>query len=307
MSSHGSASLGVDGHELSSVVGLYTGPIELIYRKDSNGVPISGMRVDVNLCTREGCACREVELVVESEHRVAHALVGTGRKYRLTVNVDDMQWKPTEAHSGPEEDVRLLEALRRELKLGSDLHEDLSARLAHARGDWGEPLEGFDYAEAAQGIMVRFSELFPKSQAAMLSHEGADYLIDDDWCARPSCQCRAGLIHLYRVANAQAEPASTKATADAAYAGSIHYPRHVKDPLPPDLKPLPRAIAEVLNTADMTGFLQGRREAVRKAADAHLRAAPTPAGPVKVGRNASCPCGSGKKFKKCCQNSAAHA
>ena len=30
------------------------------------------------------------------------------------------------------------------------------------------------------------------------------------------------------------------------------------------------------------------------------RSSPTPAGAVKVGRNAPCPCGSGKKFKKCC-------
>jgi uncharacterized protein YecA (UPF0149 family) len=39
--------------------------------------------------------------------------------------------------------------------------------------------------------------------------------------------------------------------------------------------------------------------------EASLRAAaPPPAAAKKIGRNAPCPCGSGKKYKKCCVDAA---
>lgn len=54
-----------------------------------------------------------------------------------------------------------------------------------------------------------------------------------------------------------------------------------------------------------TSFYLGRTDAANHAAmDADLKAAQANGGTLlkraKIGRNATCPCGSGRKFKKCC-------
>lgn len=54
-----------------------------------------------------------------------------------------------------------------------------------------------------------------------------------------------------------------------------------------------------------TSFYLGKTDAANHAAmDADLERAKTVGGTLvkraKIGRNATCPCGSGRKFKKCC-------
>jgi preprotein translocase subunit SecA len=52
------------------------------------------------------------------------------------------------------------------------------------------------------------------------------------------------------------------------------------------------------NTQESRGSLSG--EAARGGAPAPPRPAPRTASGEKVGRNDPCPCGSGKKYKRCC-------
>ncbi len=157
---------------------------------------------------------------------------------------------------------------------------------------WGEPYAHFDYREANQGSMIRFAELFPDANSLVLYVEDESYVVDDDWCARPNCQCLAGIIHLYRVVDEKRR--------DTTYAGSMHFPSDNRAPLPGKLGPLPDALRDALSTRKVTSRLEERRAVLRSAAAAHMRAPQPPAQPTKYGRNGPCPCGSGKKFKKCC-------
>ena len=73
--------------------------------------------------------------------------------------------------------------------------------------------------------------------------------------------------------------------------------------LEPLLKPMPRMTRNELlakMTIGLAGIHQYFRERQTRSSGANRRAAPARRSTAKVGRNAACPCGSGKKFKFCC-------
>jgi hypothetical protein len=139
--------------------------------------------------------------------------------------------------------------------------------------------------------MVRYRDLFPADWDLLSFHDGDEYLADDQYCRNPTCDCTSSVVHFYRFDDEE--------------------PRHVgqvvvdygKDD--PDVEPSTEAVGEIFKSLWATGEYKLRArhleafQAVRRFAPrAPAPRPPAPAG--RVPRNAACPCGSGKKYKRCC-------
>ena len=141
--------------------------------------------------------------------------------------------------------------------------------------------------------------------AGTIVHEGAKLLFDLRFCPDPACDCRRVHIEVYRVTPA-APPAREQEARQALmlmwsldtdeleiaerYHGS-----------PEGIVPAVRAWLDT--RPDRRASLEQHRLEVREVAARCLEQAersPHPRATVRVGRNQACPCGSGKKYKRCC-------
>jgi len=150
-------------------------------------------------------------------------------------------------------------------------------------------------ANAEPGRMVAFEDLFPADWDLLFKHDGEIYWVIDRYCPTPSCDCSSVALTLYRLRTDNPAPLVI-GDADADLASES--PALVVK-TPAAREPFAAFSHELLER------LRSRREEARHAVLRH--AAPSPARPAALSlvasrtpRNAPCPCGSGKKFKRCC-------
>jgi hypothetical protein len=152
-------------------------------------------------------------------------------------------------------------------------------------------------------MCVGWSELFPQSKAWTFQHESAPIFVDDQYCATASCTCSDVILSYFRIERRDRDDS------EGVLRGAVRYDLRTRRyrlestatgssaqtvlPLTETLlKALP-AIHDELNRRFrfMRGFadwLAQRRRQLR------------PQAAVAPGRNEPCPCGSGRKYKKCC-------
>jgi SEC-C motif len=141
---------------------------------------------------------------------------------------------------------------------------------------------------AEPGMMVHYDQLFPHDWDLIFVHDGQRYWASDQHCPNPACTCREILVTLHdlscpaapSVGNVRINPQSRKPRPDASSTEAV-------------------ALFESL-WARFGPELTRRHHEVRRA----VLDSPVPrsqaAAPLTPARNAPCPCGSGKKFKRCC-------
>lgn len=138
---------------------------------------------------------------------------------------------------------------------------------------------------------------------------GADrWLGLDQYCLRPGCNCSEAGIELFRhsgMSSQQRSPLPQAAFLFVDYqTGRIKIARSARRC--PPLKPVIAALREAF--PDLADRLRKRHLKLKRIARRALEASgtavatptPEPVPGPPVGRNDPCPCGSGKKFKKCC-------
>jgi len=165
-------------------------------------------------------------------------------------------------------------------------------------------IEGyFDYDEVERnGLMYAYNGILPHGDQILVSIKEEKYLIVDQFCLLPKCKCTDATLDLV--------PAGEDAMkADPWCAFRLKYAKKhwvVMEDFPP---PIPleeiRAAIEVQHP-DFYKQLLGRHEKLKKIYLNCRRKYYSPPQIVpdrKVGRNDPCPCGSGKKYKKCCLKS----
>ena len=147
---------------------------------------------------------------------------------------------------------------------------------------------------AAPGEMVPYEALFPADWDVLVEHGGASYWAVDHHCPNPGCTCGEVMIELLRVEAPESE-----------FVGNVAIDLKSRRPRPKASTPLAAQLFEKLWAKHRGELLRRREEArrviARRAADRAI-AAEAAAGPrlPAVGRNEPCPCGSGKKYKRCC-------
>ena len=147
------------------------------------------------------------------------------------------------------------------------------------------------------GLMIAYNRVFPLYQVLCLQVDGVDVIASDRYCLRTSCGCEEIAVSFF-----DARP------------GAEHDPElfcirlHAKsgrwtlaDP-PGDSVVEVRAVVEAFLDRYDLPFLRERRRVLSALYERERAEAPQTVrrSESKVGRNDPCPCGSGRRFEKCC-------
>ena len=175
---------------------------------------------------------------------------------------------------------------------------------------------------ASGGGMVGYYEILPFARPVSFTADGYEWAFDDQYCLRPDCSCRAAVLQCFRIApqNVGATPQGpnlsfryhydTQRVEDVEKAGASLLPETFLDSMR-RVQPgfdafLSHRHAQLRHLYRL--FLKRHRVSKRHSRDSDANAPdafqdlpPEPARAAqKPGRNDPCPCGSGKKYKKCC-------
>ena len=164
-----------------------------------------------------------------------------------------------------------------------------------------DSIEGFFDYEAVErdGLMYEYNSVLPYGNQMLVNINGEDYTIFDQYCLLPKCSCTDTSLTIVSVEE-------TNETAEELCSVTLKYGKKkwgiaegASSPIA--LGAIRSAIEE--QNADFYNQLHLRHKKL-KAIYLNCRQKNfPPVQPVtalKVGRNDPCPCGSGKKYKKCC-------
>jgi len=175
---------------------------------------------------------------------------------------------------------------------------------------------------SGEGCMVGYVEIFPFASAFPFAIETGRSLADDQYCVNPECRCHEVLLSFIPAPDTAGPVRNFAGDVPAAFydykSGKLETaqaPAANQPALPallgalkeahthPDLEVKKRH--RQLRTLYKHALLKASDETSTEALDESdlgtmpaQAAAPKPS--VRVGRNDPCPCGSGKKYKKCC-------
>lgn len=180
---------------------------------------------------------------------------------------------------------------------------------------------------AGDGSMVGYAEVFPWSDAFVFARNDGEWLVADQYCVAPGCKCTETVLVFCQPAAPCEQADEPPRGAPALRFNYVSGKSELIEVQPggppvatlmqglraahPDLVDTLRQRHQQLHRLARRLLPKSRSRARRRAADAaelgfepHHEAAPSPAPAVraapKVGRNDPCPCGSGRKYKKCC-------
>ncbi len=162
-------------------------------------------------------------------------------------------------------------------------------------------IEGyFDYEQVERdGLMYAYNGVLPYGDQFMVKVRGDNYFIADQFCLLPRCKCSDATLDLIPAGEDMmtADPwCSFRLTyAKKKWTGMEEFP----PPIP--LDEIRSAIEQ--QYPDFYKQLRVRHEKLKKIYLINRKKKylpPPPVNVLKTGRNDPCPCGSGKKYKKCC-------
>lgn len=193
----------------------------------------------------------------------------------------------------------LADAIRGELRI----LRDRAARAA-AQAD-RETAARHALAEADSDAMIPYDELFPADWDLLVTRAGEHYWAADLHCPGPSCNCSRVVVTFYRLDDSES----------ARFVGDARI--DVAEPIVRVMATSSKEIADIVErlVAKHGDELRARYDEARRAVRRFGRARPLRHGgraPAvlqagRVSRNAPCPCGSGKKYKRCCIDTRAGA
>jgi hypothetical protein len=275
-------------------------------------------RVKTVRCTNLECECAEVtfhfrELVEDGE--------STAEEMVFQVRLDGRTWEEiVPSHRSPEV-ARLAQEFLRDYPSGEKeaIQEAYQEKSRIARR-----LEEYriDPQWIEDGTLVAFGDIIHNrsggnadgsSFLCSFEHESEKYLVDDLYCPNPECHCRE--VHLAFVRCVPSRKPGNVVAAEERFLAQVSLDGRAEvvecqRGTPGEAKAVLSAWQE--RFGDDLRELRWRYEKVKEIA---RRSAPGQTGfsrrddrlpeeltsaTVRTGRNEPCPCGSGKKFKKCC-------
>ncbi len=132
---------------------------------------------------------------------------------------------------------------------------------------------------------MSFSEVFPCDFDLTVVNDGRLFLADDLYCLQPACDCDEVVVSFIDVAKGGPELGHIRASvADMRKAEIVG-----------GVQPLWSELYRDRGRKCFRDRYRRMREVARS-----MPSAPAVVNAPKIGRNAPCPCGSGKKSKRCC-------
>jgi SEC-C motif-containing protein len=259
-------------------------PLVVWRRRDDVGA--DGFVVTTMICSNAECPCEEMSLEISSVRRsgAEKAIVDTAplqATYFVGLNrVELVDGRPisfaVDAANWILEQLRTdehLEWLRERWSRGRARMSEESARLPE---DW-EP-----------GTLVPYDEVFALDWDLTVVHEKRLYHVVDQYCPNPACSCDRVVANFFDL------------TDNGRHVGSADALLHNGRRFTINGEPLAAQLWN--NLLDQHGAKELRRRYLRiidVARRSELREEPLRVA-KKIGRNDPCPCGSGKKYKRCC-------
>ena len=222
------------------------------------------------------------------------------QKITASINIDFYDVIPGESSgSSP---VDLLDWLSFEAK--NNLCEYIQSRWHMDKPKDNDQWKQKDWSWWETDMMVGWDEIYPHDPNLLLHMPDKKYWVIDAYCVNPQCNCKnMGLSFLYATENKtqdvggmlvdlnnflpdQIIPRSKSSTELTEMWKTFLAQPGIKKELGRRQKKMQKIGKELVKLKTVTG--SGKVPTTSKS------------GAVKVGRNDPCPCGSGKKFKKCC-------
>lgn len=265
------------------------GPL-LFGEETGDGFPWPGIVVHSSSCDSPTCSCRDVDLLARPLVRdgatfVEHEEVSVAGQLHL----DTGRITPLAEPGAATPQAALLARVR--LRLTGDRLGLLRARWHRAKHqDDPDEWRTVDWGRVDLTANVPFCEVFPSRWDLAVGFERHHWWIFDLWCLKPGCTCETVGLSFHR------DDGSAQELVE------VDLPRRLL--MERETSETGRGLWEALrDDEELLAELESRRATIRRVAR-QLPAFLTPARPAAaaapVGRNERCPCGSGKKFKRCC-------
>lgn len=162
------------------------------------------------------------------------------------------------------------------------------------------PADEIEYS----GAMVGFHEILPYAENKILQIEDRSYLLDEQYCVRPSCNCSDAAVSL--LDPGEEHEGSYLTNCPVIFLDYKNANWRIERTASEDVERL-NSIAETLNSGEFPSLFGRHHARLRSLYRLYKKRHGVSSAPVlpsrKIGRNDPCPCGSGKKYKKCCLGS----
>jgi len=264
--------------------------------------------VRVGCCDNPGCDCRILDAWLRPVHASSTPPVDT----HLRLRFDRRQVEFT-LPAGPDS-----ERLAREMGARLNREDWVLAEQIYCsdKADASEPndvskldLPFPDAIRADPTAVIQYRDLFPYARTINLQTEGRSWVVLERYCSNPDCTCTDVFLDLLPAPEVALERRH-RVVNDREVAGVNwdydHERLTVRKEGPAGMPPATN-LFQALRDAypDLNGLLRRHHRILRQL---HAKARSQPAQPranpsrpqPKVGRNDPCPCGSGRKHKKCC-------
>ncbi len=251
-------------------------------------------------CTNPDCRCAvaTLEFIEIGEN---HSHKGKLFSFKL----DTQTWEVSKVKTvNPNIDVK---TLIQEFTdgLGTSLKETYSKRAKEAKTYVkGHIVNWFDDLDEADGSCFCYSEVYVERDSKKFSFEymGTKYFVADKYCTSPECKCNVAVLAFLNIIPGRETPNNQFVLRLSLITGEheVDYKDNIEKE---DIKLIFNTYMEHIHNdlgllrsryANMREF--GKKRALRKKEKQNAQIASS----SKVGRNDPCPCGSGKKYKKCC-------
>jgi uncharacterized protein YchJ len=256
------------------------------------------------VCGNPACNCKVITLAC---HQDSGSGAGESPEIQLEFNCADRKVVPARPVRDELAAKSLSEAVAAEIQ--ESTWEDLRKFYVGAKRRYTESVNlrtvDADFPpEAGSGATVGYYEILPYAPPIEISLAGQDWLVDDQYCVRPRCDCHYTVLSFLRPRKRN-DSASTTEDQDL-IALRFDYRTGETETLPQTTRRQPDgtefvAALQALNP-NLNQFIAERHDLLR----ALYRRALSQRGARssrKVGRNDPCPCGSGRKYKQCCGRS----
>lgn len=282
-------------------------------------------------CDNLDCPCRDVFLTFTEMSESGYSLQDRC-SFSVHVNVDTWEeskppGRPAQVTAWVDEFLAQCAAARRaEFKAKYEEGKRIARRKAEYRLNAEDVREGslVSYAHILSGK----SPLSAGGNAYTFDvrYQGREFLVEDRYCPNPDCDCQSVHLEFFEAASPEYGKLriQQRFLGKVTFAGQLTVEERFRGS---------RSEANAVLSAWWTQYgqelkmLAGRYRDVKEIGQRSLDAQPSrglaawhttvrpftrgmlqddpPAAQVKVGRNTACPCGSGKKYKKCCGRQAA--
>jgi hypothetical protein len=277
-----------------------------------NGEQTDRYRCVLSVCSNPTCRCRSVYLRFVAQPPKGGRGHGQKEERKASLDLDINGMSPEFGETASQEDIAFSERLVEEmdahdLLLLGQLHFTVKNLITEeAKPDTIDPHFDFTAVESSSRMQV-YNDILPFGDRLLIAIDGVEHILLDQHCVRTGCDCTETYIELSPILSdgKQDEHAGTILVDHA----SQKWQSAPDDDPPRDLPALRQRIENTF--PDFYTRLSQRHSKLRaiyghcwKRHLATMRETKMIL-PKNVGRNDLCPCGSGKKFKKCCMASAA--